>query len=134
MSTPDATTKSNNNGKVHAVEWVLGGLSGLIVLGLAGFLVFEGITKSGGEPLLSLQVVRIVNHAQAYGVVIEVRNVGHATAAEVEIAGILAGDPLPRHAVLDYVPAESVREVTFNFTAPVSEDTLELFVLGFVDP
>lgn len=134
MPSHKAKADNDHSDKAHAIEWVLGALSAAIIVGLAGFLAYEGATRTGSEPLLSLRVLRIVEQANGHGVVVEVRNQGHATAADVEIAGIRSGDPLVRQVTLDYAPAESAREVTLVFAAPVSEAELELFVLGYVDP
>lgn len=134
MPSRQTKTGDDHNDKAHAIEWVLGALSAAIILGLAGFLVFEGVTRTGSEPLLSLRVVRVVEQANGYGVVVEVRNQGHATAADVEIAGIQDGAPLVRQVTLDYAPAESTREITLVFAGPVAADELQLVVLGYIDP
>ncbi|MFC3703698.1 hypothetical protein ACFOOL_02870 [Devosia honganensis] len=134
MSEKDSASNNGKNGQTHFIEWVLGGISTLIVLGLAGFLTHEALTKTGSEPVLSLQVLRVVEQEQSSAVVIAVRNAGHATAADVEVAGVIDGDPVIRHVTLDYVPAESEREVTLNFASPLDEERLELLILGHAAP
>lgn len=128
------TAPGDGNTKAHAVEWVLGGLSALVVAGLAVFLTYEGVTRTGGEPVLSLHIARLLDREEGHSVVVTVRNEGHATAADVKIAGMLAGDPLVRQVTLDYAPAQSEREITLMFALPVRKEALDLQVLGFVDP
>lgn len=127
-------TPHNGNSRAHAVEWVLGGLSALVVAGLAAFLIYEGTTRTGSEPILSLHIERLLEHDGGHSVVVTVRNDGHATAEDVQIAGIMAGDPLTRSVTLDYAPAQSEREITLTFATPVTLEALDLQVLGFVDP
>lgn len=122
------------NSKAHAVEWVLGSLSALVVAGLAAFLVYEGVTRTGSDPVLTLHVERLLEEEGGHSVIVKVRNDGHATAADVQIAGIMAGDPLTRSVTLDYAPAQSEREITLTFATPVRAEALDLQVLGFVDP
>ncbi len=112
----------------------MGGLSALIVAGLAVFLIYEGAARTGSEPVLSLHIARLLEQEKGHSVVVTVRNDGHATAADVQIAGMLAGDPLVRHVTLDYAPAQSEREITLTFETPVTVEALDLRVLGFVDP
>jgi len=84
--------------------------------------------------VLSLHIARLLEQEKGHSVVVTVRNDGHATAADVQIAGMLAGDPLVRHVTLDYAPAQSEREITLTFETPVTVEALDLRVLGFVDP
>lgn len=134
MSKRAQASDDGKNGEARIIEWILSGASAMLILALSGFLVYEAMTKTGGEPVLSLHVARILERADGQEVVVTVRNEGHATAADVEIVGRVAGDPLIRQVSLDYAPAESEREVTLRFATPFSVDALELFILGFVDP
>lgn len=129
-----AQTAPHGNKKAHAVEWALGGLSALIVAGLAAFLVYEGVTRTGSEPVLTLHIERLLEQDGGHSVIVTVRNEGHATAADVQIAGTMAGDALVRSVTLDYAPAQSEREITLTFATPVTLEALNLQVLGFVDP
>lgn len=98
------TAPDSGNSRAHAVEWVLGCLSALVVAGLAAFLIYEGVTRTGSEPMLNLHIARLLEHDGGRSVVVTVRNEGQATAADVQIAGTIAGDALVRSVTLDYAP------------------------------
>lgn len=118
----------------HPLEWVLGALSALLVLGLAAFLAVEGLTGTGGTPALRFGDIRILERGDTHGLLVQLHNDGPATAAQVEVTARRDGDPLLRHGTLDYVPAHSRRDITFLFDRPVAPAEVELSILGYVDP
>src|SRR5690606_32846166 len=131
------TRKKEQNAQAHPghpVEWVLGALSALLVLGLAAFLVYEGLTGTGGEPALRFGDIRTLERGGTHGLVVQLHNDGPATAAQVEVTARLDGDPLVRHGTLDFAPAHSRRDITFLFDRPVSPAEVELSILSYVDP
>jgi uncharacterized protein (TIGR02588 family) len=127
------TSGTDRKSNTHNIEWVLGACSGLMILGIAGFLCYEAVTRTGGQPELSLRVVERSETATGETVVVEVRNDGHATAASVEVAGTFDGVSW-RQVTLDYSPAHSRRKVTLLFPKRVHNTPIELHVAGYVDP
>jgi uncharacterized protein (TIGR02588 family) len=119
-----------------AIEWTLAAVSGVIILGLAGYLLFEAVTKTGSHPVLILRIDGIEAMPEGAVVDISVLNTGHATAAEIEIEGTLGTGPdaITSTATLDYAPAESTSPVALVFNRPVSANELALRVLGYRDP
>ncbi len=117
----------------HWVEWILGTCAGLVIAGIIGFLGLEAVTRTGGRPDLRLQVVDQRGTEAGTEVVIEVRNDGHATAASVDLAGTTDGQSL-RQVTLDYVPARSRREVVLILPPGVSGGSLQVEILGYVEP
>lgn len=105
-----------------------------MILAALIFLVAEAISKGGGVPELELRAVRQIEQPGGTGIVVEVYNHGHATAADISISGTAAGLSGPRHVTLDYAPAESVREVTLVFPQFVTHESIALEVLGYQDP
>jgi len=115
-----------------AAEWIVAIVSAVLVLALLVFLLSEALTQTGRLPDISLAVTEVVPTAHGYNALVSVTNQGSATAAEVELAGIL-GDEESR-ALLDYSPAQSVRQVSLIFTHAATPEEIQLRVLGYTDP
>jgi uncharacterized protein (TIGR02588 family) len=122
--------------KAGTIEWLLAAISALLILGLAGYLLLEAITKTGGNPELSLRLDAVRQSPDGFVAELSVLNRGHATAAEVEIEGTLGSGPeaVTGSVTLDYAPAESESPVALVFDRPVTPETLALRVLGYRDP
>ena len=122
--------------KAGMLEWALAALSGVVVLALAGFLLFEAVTKTGSDPVLSLHVDAIEAIPEGSVAEISLWNRGHATAAEVESEGTVGtgANEITSTVTLDYAPAESVSPAALVFSRPVAAEEISLRVLGYRDP
>jgi uncharacterized protein (TIGR02588 family) len=126
------------SGSIGRIEWVLGLLSALIVLALAGFLVREAV--SGPKDLPDLRIERLPADPDAPpgDVRFVVRNEGEQTATAVSLALVLrdtAGASVSeRRLVIDYLPGRS--EATGAFVLEEVDPRLrqELLVEGYLDP
>ncbi len=119
------------------IEWALGFASGAVVLALAGYLLFDGLTGAQALPELRAEILpagpggndqlRFVLH-----------NDGGQTATAVALALLLrdaAGTTVSeRRLVIDYLPGHS--EATGGFVLPEGTARLrpELVVEGYLDP
>lgn len=127
-----AKPAKQSRSKVDALEWIIAAVAAVLVLGLVLFLAYEAVTQMGGEPDISLEVVKIVETGQTHVVVVSVINDGGATAADVELEARSGTEE--SHVVLAYSPAQSVREVSMVFSQAVAAQDIALRVLGYVDP
>jgi uncharacterized protein (TIGR02588 family) len=114
------------------IEWVVAAFASMLVLGLVAYLVTIAVTHRSGEPELVLSVKTIEEARPGY-VVVSLRNEGDASAAGVQIEGVLP-DGEAGEATLDYSPADSETTATLVFSRPVEPGELTLRVKGYADP
>lgn len=119
------------------VEWVIAALSAVLVLALAGFIAFEALTRTGGEPRVALTVERMLAIADGYAAKIQVRNDGHVTISDVVIEGAISlddGETQTASVTLDYLPAGSDTEIGLGFSQEIDPERLALRVVGYTYP
>jgi len=130
--------KKDEHSKVNErIEWIVAGISTVIVLVLSGFILFEAVTKTGGMPDISFAISRSAAMGTAYVIEVEVRNDGHVTVAGVDIeaeAALSEGQIETSTVTLDYLPAESSTEVGLVFSQQVDPEQVTLQVLGYRYP
>jgi uncharacterized protein (TIGR02588 family) len=120
------------------LEWFAGGVGAALTLALLGVLGWDAYTQSEGLPpevKVSLQAVQ----PSAAGFVAEFAavNLSPATAASVEVEGVLSrdGEEVERaQATLDYVPGHSEKGGGLFFREDPREGALELRALGYQEP
>lgn len=101
------------------LQWIVAGLSGLLVLAVLAFTIRESMVDPGTPPVIVVRVEKIVAVSGGYRVEFRARNRGHTTAAGVTVEGSLArnsGEPEKSEATLDYVPARGERKGGLFFT------------------
>lgn len=118
------------------LEWVLGLLGLLLVLGTIGFLLWQMVQDEPTYPNLRIEAVEVERQEHAWLVVLRVVNSGGATAQGVQIEGRLR---LPERVetsgvTLDYVPAGSSRRAGLYFHADPGNHPLELRAEGYQEP
>lgn len=111
----------------EAIEWLLGGLSGAVILALVVTLVRSGLADGGAPPLLALTA----EPPEAGILRFSVRNDGGSTATDVALR-LRLGDGPERRLVIDYVPAHSERSGAFLL--PPGAGPAEIVVEGYLDP
>jgi uncharacterized protein (TIGR02588 family) len=120
--------------RAKQIEAALGFVAGVIVLALAGYLTWQGLSDGPSLPQLSVAPVTGSDDEVRF----VVRNDGGATATDVAISLVFAGDggrpPIERRLVIDYVPGHS--EATGGFVLPAGAAALSagLAVEGYLDP
>ena len=132
-----ADTKDQNDKKAALIEWIVAGFSAAIVLALAGFILFEAVTKTGSEPDIGFTVQSGIAMSGGYVVEVRVSNSGHVTVADLEIeASVDLGDGERQvsAATLDYLAAESSSEIGFGFSQQVDPEQVSLRVVGYGYP
>jgi uncharacterized protein (TIGR02588 family) len=90
-------------------EWTAAGLGLALTLGVIGYSVWEGLSSGSDRPSLSIEVGAAEPSGGRYLAPITLRNDAHATAAAVEVRGVLrAGDAVveERRTVFTYVPGK----------------------------
>ncbi len=123
-------------GGTSPLEWVVAGLSALVVLGAAGFLVREAFGPSS-PPRITIEADSVVRAGQGYLVEFRVRNGGRTTAAGLVVEGKLDGGTGPAETgevTIDYVPAGGTRSAGLFFTRDPREGRLEIRPKGYDRP
>ncbi len=118
-------------------EWVVGIASTLLVLALAGFVVWDAYRATRSPPIVTLRVERILAVSGGYVVDVGVYNEGGSTAKALAIQGTLKRDTVTVEtstATLSYVPAETEREAGLFFTRDPRQYKLELRPMGYDRP
>ena len=112
------------------LEWIMGGLGLLLTLAVLAIILREGLS-AGGPPVIEPRLEAVHGGPGAWRAEVEVRNTGRATAAAVEIEGVLGDETAA--ATLDYVPAGGKETVTLGFQADPRAG-LELHARGWTEP
>lgn len=136
-SAPQKQSKPPQPARRPLAEWTAGGLGLALTLMVVGYTVWEGLTEDPGPPLLSATAKTPKASNEGFVVPITVRNASHATAAGVEVRGVLsqAGQALEeRHARLAYVPGRGEASGGLVFQQDPSRHALELSIEGYEDP
>ena len=108
----------------------MGGLGLLLTLAVLVVILREATTP-GGPPDIEPTLHTVHGGPGAWQAEVEVRNTGPATAAGVEIEGVLGDETAV--ATLDYVPAGGKETVTLGFAADPRAG-LELHARGWTEP
>jgi uncharacterized protein (TIGR02588 family) len=121
-------------------EWAAAGVGVVILAGIVGYLIYEGIAGDAGEHP-DIKVVGGAPKLMESGlflVPITVTNSGELTGAEVGIVGTLrdrsGGTIEESRTTFDFVPQRSEGTGGLYFTADPGKVSLELRVEGYTDP
>lgn len=118
-------------------EWTAAALGLVLTLGVIGYTVWEGLTEDDGPPRLSISSGPPARTAHGFVVPIVVRNASHATAAQVEIEGVLAHPGRPaetRRASFAYVPGRGEARGGLVFHGDPAASKIAFSVSGYADP
>lgn len=130
-------SKAQNSESSQRIEWIVAAASAVLVLALAGFIAFEALTRTGGEPRVALAVESTLALADGYAAKIEVRNEGHVTISDVVIEGAISpddGETQTASVTLDYLPAGSKTEIGLGFSQDIDPERLALRIVGYTYP
>lgn len=123
-----------NSGRI---EWIVAAASAVLVLALAGFIAFEALTRTGGEPRIELFLEDTLAIAEGHAARIAIRNVGHVTISDVVVEGAIELDDdrtETASVTLDYLPAESETEIGLGFSREIDPERLRLRIVGYTYP
>jgi uncharacterized protein (TIGR02588 family) len=122
----------------HPLEWVIGGISGLLIIALLGYLGYRAMSADGRPPDFAATVESVERAGDVFHVSIAVTNPGDETVAGLVVQATLdsAGEMIETGEIeFDYLPAGSTRRGAFVFkNDPARAGELRLFVLGYTDP
>lgn len=134
--TPSTARKTKAPQRKPLLEWVVAGLGLVLTLGALGVLAVD-LGRPDSPPDLSARALGITPVADGFQVEVEVANAGRATAAAVDVEGVLTlptDDPETAGASLDYVPGDGAETLTLKFRADPRAGDLELTVRGWSEP
>lgn len=118
-------------------EWVVAGLSAVLVLGVVGFLIYDGVRSPGTPPDVTIEVDSIQAAGPGYLVLFRARNSGRSTAADVAVEGELQADSgrvESSETTLDYVPAGGIQRGGLYFEHDPRRFRLRVRAKGYRDP
>jgi uncharacterized protein (TIGR02588 family) len=118
-------------------EWIVAIASAVLVAGVVGFLIYDGIRSPEAPPQIAVEVDSIVTAGPGYLVLFRARNGGKSTAAEVVVEGALEaeGDRVEvAETTLDYVPSGGVERGGLYFEQDPRRLRLRLSAKGYREP
>ena len=119
------------------LEWALAALSAALVLGVIGFLLYEGLAEPTTPPEVRVTVETVRPAGSGYLVTFKAENRGQRTAAGLGVEGTLkrGGTTVEtRSTTLDYVPSEGARKGGLYFTEDPRDYELALRATGYDRP
>ncbi|MGD9615142.1 MAG: hypothetical protein AB7H90_21875 [Alphaproteobacteria bacterium] len=119
------------------LEWLASGLGLVLAVSAIGYIVWEGLQRTGFPPVVTVHVERTVETAAGYVVEIRAANQGDTTAATVEVEGGLVRDGQTVETggvTFDYLPGRSERKGGLFFKRDPRLYTLQIRAKGFVQP
>jgi uncharacterized protein (TIGR02588 family) len=120
-----------------ALEWAASSLGLLILIALVAILSWDALQRSSTLPAVVIEKGRIMESSHGYTVEYIARNATGATAADVQVEGVLGRDGEvveTARSRIDYVPGSSVRRGGLFFTRNPREHELTLRALGYAEP
>ncbi|MEC5292714.1 TIGR02588 family protein [Aurantimonas sp. C2-6-R+9] len=127
----------NQARKPHPIEWIVGGISAVVVLAMIGFILFEAFSATGRTPRLAVTAGRTETMANGFRIGFRAFNGGDAAAAEVTVEGsLMDGEETVEtsEVTLDYVPGHSERRGALLFSKYPGQYRLELNAKSYREP
>lgn len=129
---------SSRAGDRPAVEWIVGGVSAVLVACIAAFLAYQAAFGDSVPPRLSVSVDRFEQVSNGTLVEVVVRNDGDRTAAGVVAQVAMAdgqGQTIRKTIRFDYVPGHATRRGAFLLDDPqLSRAEVRPSIDGFTEP
>ena len=124
------------SGGRHPVEWVVGALSGLLVVALFAYLAWSAFANGDGPPRFRTAVERVTHGTDGFHALVAVANDGGQTAADVAVAGTLSagGGEETGGFRIDYLPAGSTRRGTLVFRSDPRQGGVRIAITGYSEP
>lgn len=140
MTNDQHNHQSQNQAGQHnppLLEWIVGAIGLIIVVGLISFLIYEAFTESERPPIIVVDTVSVSSAGGNYLARFTLDNTGGITGADVTIEGTLSSDGEvveTSYVTVPYVPPDSIREGGLYFTQNPEQYDLQLRVLGYRIP
>lgn len=118
-------------------EWIVAAVSAVLVLGVVGYLTYDGVRHPDTPPDVTVEVDSIRSAGPGYLVLIRAVNRGRTTAADVILEGELRADTGRvefSQAMVDYVPAGGEQGAGLYFTRDPRQLRLQVRAHGYREP
>lgn len=118
-------------------EWIVATASAALVLGVLGFLIYDGMRSPRTPPDITIEIDSIQTAGPGYLVLFRARNTGRSTAADVVVEGELeaeSGQGEISETILDYLPPGAVEHGGLYFEGDPRRGRLQLRAHGYRDP
>lgn len=126
---------SNESDRKSPIEWVIGGLSGVVVLAIMLFLATQAIFSASGRPVLSISVEQVERAGQGSIVGIKVMNAGKEAASDISVSATAAEPGAgTKRLEFGYLGSGSEQRGAFVFDTPVDPRRLKVQVDGYLQP
>ena len=130
--------RANGTGaKPGPIEWIVGGISAVIVLSVILFLLYQAVSKEEVTPNLTINIEQIQATGGVHHVEFRITNNGDATAAGVLVQGRLSGGGQvveEREVTFDFVPGGSEARAALIFMNDPADHDLEIVPSGYREP
>ena len=123
--------------KKNRLEWVVFGISLLLVAGTLGFLVYDAVSLEKMPPDIEVRLGAPEQHGQEFIVPVSVINRGDQTAEGVQVEVTLetgGAEPERGEFAIAFVPRRATREGWVAFRTDPSKGRLTPRVLGYEKP
>lgn len=123
--------------RTPVAEWTAAAIGLALTLGVIGYSLWEGLAGDGGPPVLSVEAQPAKAIESGHVVPLVVRNGSDATAASVEVRGVLeqAGEVVEeRRVVFAYVPGHGQAKGGLIFQRDPAAFILRVAAEGYEEP
>ncbi|HEY1011529.1 MAG TPA: TIGR02588 family protein [Herpetosiphonaceae bacterium] len=124
--------------KRTGAEWTAFGVAAAILLAVLGAVGYLWADQGDGEPQIEIsQAGEIRQRGDSFYVPFEVRNLGGATAAEIQLEAELTGadgEPEPASQQIGFLAGGETERGAFVFSSDPRQGELTLRVAGYLDP
>lgn len=114
------------------LEWVVFGVSLLLIVGVVGYLIADGVKDEGRPPDLRITLGKPQKSAHGFVVPVTVTNLGDKTAeaVELEVRSSSASQPETANLTYEFLASGEVRQGWVGFLDSPSE-TMVARVVGY---
>lgn len=129
-------SKPNERNTKNVLEWVVFGISCVLVSASVGFLAIQAIQHHQDHADLRVQPGEVILRKGVAIVPIKLTNHGSVTAAEVtiEVEAAFPSGPKTAGFSVDYIPRGGTREGFVVFDEPIAPTEIRSRVAGYTEP